>query len=65
VKTHKTEKYTVNFIKDRIQIGCKNYSVDEWFNFSDEEIQIMDKGALKWWKDNKSEIIKLAKEFNK
>jgi uncharacterized protein YjbI with pentapeptide repeats len=49
VKTLQTNRYTVTYTKDRIQIGCKNYSHSEWFNFSDKEISVMDRGALEWW----------------
>jgi hypothetical protein len=31
-------------------IGCKQYSIDKWMNFSDEEIDKMGAGALQWWK---------------
>ena len=42
-------KYTVNYTHDRMQIGCKNYPIKEWFNFSDEKIESMDNRALDWW----------------
>jgi uncharacterized protein YjbI with pentapeptide repeats len=63
VKTLQTNCYTVTYTKDRIQIGCKNYSHSEWFNFSDEEIDVMDRGALEWWNLNKG-FIKMAIETN-
>jgi hypothetical protein len=31
-------------------IGCEQHSIDEWMNFSDEEIDKMDTSALQWWK---------------
>jgi hypothetical protein len=31
-------------------IGCKQHSIDEWMNFSDEEIDRMHVDALHWWK---------------
>jgi hypothetical protein len=37
-------------------IGCKQYSIEEWFNFSDEKIMMMDCYALEWWNNNKSII---------
>ena len=57
-------KYTVVFTRDTIQIGCKNYSIESWKNFSDEEILEMDSGALKWWKKWK-DFIFLAIELSK
>ena len=47
--TQQLGKYTINYTHDRLQIGCKNYSIDKWFNFSDDEIELMDDGALVWW----------------
>ena len=47
--TFQTNKYTVVIYQDRLQIGCKNFSQSEWFNFSDYEITKMDSGALDWW----------------
>jgi hypothetical protein len=31
-------------------IGCEQHSIDEWMNFSDEEIDKMHTDALHWWK---------------
>ena len=56
VLTFPTNKYTVVIYKDRIQIGCKNFSQSEWFNFSDCEIAEMDNGALDWWCTNKQHV---------
>jgi hypothetical protein len=40
-------------------IGCKQHSIDEWMNFSDEEIDKMDTNALQWWKAWKPRIQQL------
>ena len=37
-------------------IGCEQHTIDEWMNFSDEEIDNMDLGALRWWKIWKPKI---------
>ncbi len=49
--TLQTGKYIVNFVKstDVIHIGCQNHTLQEWENFTDDEIQEMDDGALKFW----------------
>jgi len=57
-------KYTVVFTRDTIQIGCKNYSIESWKNFSDEEILEMDSEALEWWEKWK-DFIFLAIELSK
>ena len=54
--TFQTNKYTVVIYQDRIQIGCKNFSQSEWFNFSDDEITKMDSEALDWWCTNKQHV---------
>ena len=54
--TFQTNKYTVVIYQDRIQIGCKNFSQSEWFNFSDDEISEMDSGALHWWCTHKHHV---------
>ncbi len=48
----------ITITKLHINIGCKLYKSEEWFAFSDEEIQAMDSGtkAIDWWKQNKDFI---------
>jgi hypothetical protein len=40
-------------------IECEQHSIDEWMNFSDEEIDKMDTYALRWWKIWKPRIQQL------
>jgi hypothetical protein len=40
-------------------IGCEQHNINEWMNFSDEEIHKMDTGALQWWKVWKPRIQQL------
>ena len=54
--TFQTNKYPVVIYQDRIQIGCKNFSQSEWFNFSDDEITEMDTEALDWWCTHKQHV---------
>ena len=54
--TFQTNKYTVVIHQDRLQIGCKNFSQSEWFNFSDDEIAEMDSEALDWWCTHKHQV---------
>jgi uncharacterized protein YjbI with pentapeptide repeats len=50
IKTIQTGEYIINYTKEIMQIGCKNYSITEWFNFTDDEINDMDgKKALDFW----------------
>ena len=50
IKTFQFGAYIVVHYLDILQIGCKKYTKDEWWNFTDEEISKMDNGALEWWK---------------
>jgi len=63
--TFQLKEYTINIHKDRIQIGCKNYSYEEWKNFSNEEIDSMDSKALEWWKENKDFVLNYYLHLNK
>jgi uncharacterized protein YjbI with pentapeptide repeats len=56
VLTFQTNKYTVVICQDRLQIGCKNFSQSDWFNFSDDKISEMDSGALDWWCTHKQHV---------
>jgi hypothetical protein len=49
LRTIQVDRYMIGFTKDILQIGCKTYTIDEWRNFTDEEISKMDEGALDWW----------------
>jgi hypothetical protein len=49
LRTIQVDRYMIGFTRDTLQIGCKTYTIDEWRNFTDEEISKMDEGALDWW----------------
>ena len=42
-------KYQVVLSKDKIAIGCRFYTVEQWRDFDDNKISRMDVGALEWW----------------
>jgi hypothetical protein len=46
-------RYKITYTAQVIQIGCKKYSHEEWWAFSDDEISAMDNGALEWWATHK------------
>jgi len=58
IRTMQIDTYQIGFTKDYLQIGCKNFTIKEWENFTDEEIANMDKGALEWWTKWKDFIFK-------
>jgi hypothetical protein len=45
-----TNIWTCYVQKEQIRIGCQVFTIDEWLEFSDEEISKMDSKALAWWK---------------
>jgi uncharacterized protein YjbI with pentapeptide repeats len=55
-----TDIWTCYIQKEHIHIGCKFHTVDEWIEFSDEDISKMDSKALAWWKVWKPLILGIA-----
>jgi len=51
--------YSITMTKHAIQIGCKNYSYEEWLNFIDEDIKDMDYDALGFWSEYKDAVLGL------
>ncbi len=49
VRTIQTGKYIVVAYEKWLCIGCKKYLYTEWMEFTDDEIDAMDDGALEWW----------------
>ena len=58
IKNLQLDTYSITYTADRLQIGCKNYSIEEWTGFSDEVIKDMDSEALEWWKKYRDHIFK-------
>ena len=57
VITMQTPPYHTNLTKKFMQIGCRRYSYEEWWNFTDEEILNMDgKKALNFWRKYKEHL---------
>ena len=59
IKSLQIEKYTITYTSEVIQIGCKNYGIEEWRNFTDKQINNMDSGALEWWNKWKEVLFKI------
>ena len=58
-----SDTYPITYTIDRIQIGCKNHSIEDWKSFDDYEISKMDYAALEWWNDHKDFIFKTIERF--
>ena len=61
IKSAQFSKWALSWTYDRLQIGCKNKSIREGFDLSDDEIADLSSGALDWWKENK-ELVKILIE---
>jgi hypothetical protein len=59
VKSLHIDTYVATYTADRLQIGCKNYSFEEWRGFGDDAISKMDSRALEWWKKYKDIIFQI------
>ena len=59
-----TEYYNIYFHKQQIQIECKMHTLEEWENFTDSDIDKMDKEkALLFWKTYKDIVFSLYKKY--
>lgn len=45
-----TDIWTCYIQKESIRIGCQYHAANDWFSFSDDKINEMDRRALAWWK---------------
>lgn len=62
IKSLQIGTYLVSYHKDILNIGCQSYTLDKWINFTDEEIDAMERGiSLDWWRLNKDILVTLVK----
>ena len=57
-KSMQLDTYMIVFNKRIMAIGCQQYTIDEWKQFTDEKISEMDKKSLEWWNKWKDFIFK-------
>ncbi|UML83073.1 pentapeptide repeat-containing protein (plasmid) [Leptospira interrogans] len=50
IKTIQTDHWTVVYSNNLMYIGCESHSFDQWWNFSDDEIDNMSQNALEFWR---------------
>ena len=60
IRTLQLPEYTIVYAGDRIQIGCKNHSIQEWSEFDDEVIKGMSDNALDFWNKYKVRILSFS-----
>ena len=56
LKSMQIDRYSVAWTAYRLQIGCKQYKINDWFDFCDDAIANMDDSALEWWSKYKDFI---------
>lgn len=62
IKTVQTDIWHVCMTANVMQIGCKQHTLEQWDNFSDDEISDMDEKALGFWKNWKKLLFKIHKK---
>ena len=50
IKSMQLERYSIAYTHDRLQIGCEQHAITDWWEFDDARIDAMDSGALEWWR---------------
>lgn len=60
--TMQLDSWPIGFTKDTLQIECQKHPIDDWRNFSDEQIEHMDSNALAWWKKWKAPLLAIIDE---
>ena len=66
IKSLQIGTYDIVYTSKVLKIGCKQHTFEEWYNFSDEEIDDLDMKALSWWriwKEPLFNIFKLGGEY--
>jgi uncharacterized protein YjbI with pentapeptide repeats len=55
LKSMQWEEYCVVYCPSTnvMAIGCQQHSVEDWYNFTDIEIEDMETGAIYWWRKYK------------
>jgi uncharacterized protein YjbI with pentapeptide repeats len=67
IKSLSILNWPIAFTDTEMAIGCKQFAIGEWKNFTDEEIDNMEHTALAWWKKHKDFIflsIELSREWS-
>ena len=53
-------RWPVCISETRLQIGCELHTFADWASFDDARIVAMDRGALKFWRENKNALLALC-----
>ena len=53
-------RWPITISQTRMQVGCEVHPFTEWISFTDERINKMDRGALKFWRTHKDHLMALC-----
>ena len=53
-------KWPVLITEEYMRIGCQRYIIDEWKNFNDDQIKVMDSEALEFWRKWKVPLLAIC-----
>ena len=59
IKSMQFDKYMVTYTSQVMAIGCEQHTIEEWRNFSDDEIQKMNDKVMEWWRKYKNALFNL------
>tara|TARA_R100000951_G_scaffold84582_1_gene72364 strand:- start:40 stop:576 length:537 start_codon:yes stop_codon:yes gene_type:complete len=63
VKSLQLEQYDVTYTAEVIQIGCQRHTIEEWANFSRDDIAAMDaEDAVEWWAKWKEDLMNIIQK---
>ena len=61
IKSLQCEKYYISYTYKTLNIGCQTHLIEDWKNFTNEQISKMDIGALHWWNKWKPILMNIIK----
>jgi hypothetical protein len=50
IKSLQCDTWLISYTSTHLNIGCRTHTIEDWFDFSNDEISSMDNEALVWWK---------------
>ena len=53
-------RWPVVISEKKMQIGCERHQIEDWAAFDDARIVQMDRGALKFWRAHKAQLMGLC-----
>ena len=64
LKVYQAGEWISYITPSHIRIGCQFHETKKWREFSDSEIDAMNRNALAYWKENKAIVLSIAESFS-